>query len=727
MEEWKRIVRKSTIWGVLGLLLLANVLLFYRAQTDDEQSSHIDLMKTVYYAQWSSYEQEYRDIVPGIEKNLKRLENTDIYNEENGFILKNARKTLADYQKLEGIELTSEFDQNVTAFSQFSITDYLFLAFAFLLILEFWDEDRGGIHSLTFGTPKGRNWLAFYRLTFLIVALFFSGVLFYGSTLFSSIQLYGSISNRTIQSVMDFKMCYLSITVYGYLALFLLIKIGVVFFIALLLWMLCLVLRSYKKGLFTLVVVLAVAYMWYANLDENSVWNYLKYFNIWQFLDVYTLVGTYKNMNLFGTPISLISFLELLPLLLLWLSYGVVHSYGNKRGKEKQGILSTLWDCIRKRCAQWGDSTNLFWQEGRKQLFAVGGVFCIIVFALLLYWEYEPRKTYSNSDSYVTEYYKQLEGYYGSEMEEKFATARQEVEEIEERCSTMAIDFQNGTITEDEYYKRMIEQVEAEARTKALDAIEEKLDYLRTLYEEKGISGYLMETGSYQYLFGTLGTESAAYRQVLAVLFLMIFTLAGVYAYDKKNEMQYLITATQKGRQCLFVAKLGYMLGNVLVFTLGITILEYVNAKLRFGLYHWEVPVQSVEEFYTVPWSFSIAQFAMMVVILRLFMGISIGVSLLYISYLCKSVQGSLWAGVIFLGVPAAVEYVGVSGIRYVSVLDTFVGSAAGMEQSAVVWIQAGVLLIGAVVCSILLYRGYGKCSHRTVLQGKGGSNGAGI
>ena len=265
-----------------------------------------------------SYLSGYGDYLASIQANKESMLSLSIFNDPNSFSSRNIIKTAEEFGGLEGVSLELGADGAVDAFMGFAITDYLLLAVLALICISFLEERKKGLWSVVHASPHGRLRLALRRAGILFGISAVSVLLFYGTNLLLGFSLYGGLEDlgRAAQSVEVLGKLPLPCTVGQFLTQYMLLRIAVACFVALLLWLLLTAINNVKYTIIVAAGVLVAEYSLYTFLPVQSFLNAFKYFNIFTYISLSDFYTNYLNIDLFGFPLGIrsISQLAMLPL-----------------------------------------------------------------------------------------------------------------------------------------------------------------------------------------------------------------------------------------------------------------------------------------------------------------------------------------------------------------------------------------------------------------------------
>ena len=249
----------------------------------------------------------YSDFLDGVQTKASQLSGISIFqNDRTGYDLKNIELTAQVYAGLTETPIDYYPQKGLYTAISYAFTDLILLASMLLLALILVRQERdSGLLSLIRSLPGGRlktaiAKLAAFAASLLVVLMVLYGVnLAYCSALFSL----GPMS-RTIQSVPALMRCTMQITVGQYLFRFLLAKWAGAFVMGLWVMLAALIAKRAAAGWIGALALPLAMYGIRAAIPATSHLNVIKYANMVSLLQTNELLGNYRNLFWFGSPIT---------------------------------------------------------------------------------------------------------------------------------------------------------------------------------------------------------------------------------------------------------------------------------------------------------------------------------------------------------------------------------------------------------------------------------------
>lgn len=509
----------------------------------------------------TAYLDGYDDYLNTIRANKEKMLSFSIFNDPDSFSGRNIILTAEEFQALEGVSLTLGADGAISAFMDFSITDYLLLAVLMLICISFLDERKKGLWSVVHAAPNGRLRLALGRTGILLGVSVIGVLLLYGTNLLLGFSVYGGVDDlgRAAQSVELLGKMPVACSVGQFLLMFLLFKIGATFLVALLLWLIFTAINNVKYTIMAAAGVLVVEYSLYSFLPVQSGFNLLKYFNIFTYISLSDLYTNYLNIDLFGYPLGIraVSQYACLPLILLLAEVCIIiHCY--KRPAAGKDLFGRFVYGI-NRIADWFlRRFHLLGMELHKMLSIQKGILIMALFLYLvsgLSFAVKIPVT-DQTDAAARQYTAELAGIITDDTLLRIDEIQAELDNTLAAHEQALLQYENGEMEYPQYDVFAREADAARIKSNGLSVVQQRIEELRSLGEEKDFTPWLIEESPYK---GTYGIEASANQQSAALMAMLtvVLLLGGSFAYETQSGMTYLLTSTQRGRKTLLRKKIG--------------------------------------------------------------------------------------------------------------------------------------------------------------------------
>ena len=580
---------------------------------------------------------------------------------KSSFITRNLEKTAKDYAKLEGIKLTQGQNRGLLAVSDYTVTDFLLLIAPLLLVIELANESETAIGALARTTKNGHLALCLRRIAAIGLLSAESVLCLYGGNMLFARRFFGSAGlRRMIQSVPEFQLCSIRITIGGYYFLTAVIKCIAVTLIALFLWI---ILSRFYKILSWLIAApaLSLHYLLSRIIMPTSSFNHFRYLNVFSALRTSIFFKEYCNLNWFGHAsgffADMLIFLILLLLILTGLSlYLIGHCHPVRTGQK----LEQLKEQIEKRMTKHMPVYSVFGFEGWKLLIPQHVLLIAAIFSVLGVFLWNDMFLYAPS----VDTQKFYERYSGEITQAKI-----------ERIARQVIGETNRINVEKRNYKRNIDQghYQDAARNEAeisicniyLERYETMMNQMISLakYKKKtGNEAWFLDDDTYEKVFNENAAEE---RCCLLLLLFLILAFYASGAFDNRYETRMLLRSTKKGRAGILTSQIVWcaLLTAIAVTALHGIFLLRVSGDIGFPMI--EAPAQSIPTFRDLPFSVSLRTCIIALMCLRFLAAMLISGVVMTISRFSKTPQRALMIALVVLVLPTALSQSGVLPVRF--------------------------------------------------------------
>ncbi len=582
----------------------------------------------------------YRDYLEGIQAQAKQQSQVGIFSTGKGFSQRNLTKTAKDFEGLEEVEISFGSNSGVESWLNFDFNDYAYLIAIIVIVLAFLEERKKGLWSAVRSCRYGRLPLGLSRLGILASAAVGFAILIYGSTLLTALGINGGLSglDRPLQSLESFRTCAVRTTVSGWILRYFAVKIASGMLIGLLLWCLLGSVANIQFSLSVLIGILAGEYILYEFLPVQSIFNVVKYFNLFSYVHTADLYTDYLNISLFGFPVGIRPLmLTTLPIagvmLLVWALMIQTKRYpeGNKDILSKlSAAVNRVFDFFRSRLSLGG------WEAYKTLIFEFGVVIMAVILVL-------SRSIYclyliSEQDYWYQAYLQDLEGPLDESTYDYLARARENIKG----------SFNEGQL------ENSLNRIEAEVEKRFAAA------------EAGGFEPWLVDANVYDSCYGPTA-KNAQYRSAALALLFVAFCAAGISAYERQSGVTLLVRSLKRGRRQLFIRKAVCAAATAVFVWTAVYIKEFfdfldIKNPVTFG-----APVQNIDALANFPLKISFGQYLVILYSIRLLMLIFASFAVLMVSQRCATLQSAYIACVVLVAAPALLSVLGVDALKYIS------------------------------------------------------------
>lgn len=552
--------------------------------------------------------------------------------------------------------------------------------------------------------------MALRRIGILALVSLIATALLHGGVLALGFYRYGGIGelDRAAQSIPLFKSLPVVTSVGGLLVRYFLLRAVTAFVVGLLLWLLLSAANTGVRWMIAgLAAFLAVEYSCYTFLPDQSVFQLLKYVNIFCYIDLPVLYTRYLNLNIFGWPVNIRRLAQALsvPLAAL-LGVGCAALQSRMRPRLASAPFAGLglrWnalsDALRGRLRLTGF-------EVYKLLVMQGGAVVLAVFFILIL---RVDMTAQLSRTQADEYALRLQGELTEEKLAEIDSVRQEVDDRYDLVLHASDRLQSGEIDWFEFSDIVSANTNVTAEQTGIREVQLLARELSARGEELGTNLWLMDNIPYRNIYGPEASALRLRWNVLALLALSLL-LAGSMAIEQTDSgLRHLLRAGARGRRALMGRK--YILAGCAVVALWAvpTALELKALFESADTAALAAPVQSLTFLSDFPLPVSIGLFLAGAYTLRLLVLLALGGVTLFLSSLFRRPEGACAAVCGALVIPSALwTWLGLEPLRFLSAAWTtdlmdLLSRSRGRPAAALAAALA-VLTLGAV-CSAAAWR----------------------
>lgn len=673
LQEWTEQIREEIMFG--NFVDEENHELFsYTGNMWAEQDLIRDVLKEVQSSTgYSAYNRQ-------IKEDAERMLSVSVFQNKSVFSSRNIEKTKNDYAELESLTTEAGKSKGITMAVDFLPTDLIgivmiMLACCFLFI----NEKQHGEMTLLATTCLGRKQTLATKIIILLGFAATICLVLYMENFLSAYITYGFGSlERAVQSVPDYQSCTYAISVKSFFAGFLFLKIGIYILFATLFLVFGLWARGVMQfvgGIFLFLGFELALWIW---VPDNNFCAIIKYVNIIRFLKTDLVMMTYKNLNIFGFPVSellvsalsivfIIFFLILFSLKKWRTVYADWKMSGRRRGRRNNfqyGCGSFWFECLKIR----------------KNCFAgvILAVFCLLQLFRIFQYSY-----FSDPD----------EIYYRTYMVYLSELTQEEANDYVEN--------------EDHRYDELFEQL-AEEGTKQ-DLYNDLLPYngwekAREDYEqicemwENGLPIEIVYGVGFLQLMGE--NQNLDLISAIILIIMLIVLLSNVFSGDHETGMHPLLFTTPNGRKKRMQAVLKVSFVYAALVFIMIYLSDFLMIIYKIGMNKFTAPLYSLQLFFGYQGDMKIFQYLLLMYLVR-FMAIIVVIhGIMFFSEVIRHTLGTILICITFFVLPLVLMLLGLDSIMKISLIplirgNIFINNFLFHENTK----QMIVLMLVCIVC----------------------------
>lgn len=525
----------------------------------------------------------YSEFLDSVQTKAVQLAGISIFqNDKTGYDMKNIELTASVYAELNAIEINYYPQKGLYTAISYRFTDLILLASMLLLALLLVRQERdSGLLALIRSMPGGRLKTAIAKLSAFAVSLLAVLVVLYGVNLAYCAAAFGlGPLNRTIQSLPALMRCTMQITVGEYLIRFLLAKWLGAFVMGLWVMLAALAARHTIAGWLGALALPLVMYGIRAAIPAAGHLNVIKYANLVSLLQTNELLGIYRNLYWFGSPVPLplVEWLTALVLGLVFITaFCLLFVFGRLQSAPRRSFVLLLSHKTRP--------VTVLREEGRK-LFRLNGA-AVLLAAFLAFGIYQgvTAESYIDADEiYYAYYMKQISGHWSEQSRSWMIEQAQEFEpmlQVQQRV-------QRGELSSEA--TQIYSSLEQKYQTYT-GIVSSKINYYLT--EHPGT--WLVYESGYKKLFGLSGT--ADLQDTLWAGLLCALCFCGLFSMERKGGMDEILASTPLGRRHTVRAKLCQSALAAAAITGGTVLPHFWQILRDYGLPALGAPACSIQEF----------------------------------------------------------------------------------------------------------------------------------
>lgn len=616
------------------------------ALIDDREALRVELAgyQRVYsqLQEQIQYLQDYPGYLRKIQEQARQQSQTTIFGDHNSFSYRNLQQTAREFAALEAVQTEFGSNRAVESWVQYELADYLFIVALIIIVLAFLEERKKGLWSTVRTCRFGRLRLGVSRAGFLLAFSCVYTLAIYGINLLIGLMLDGGWSDlgRPLQSLMSFKTCTLKLSILEWIAQYLLVKAACGFLIGLLLWCVLGFISNIQFSITVLGGVLLGEYLLFALLPVQSIWNPLKYFNLFSYVRTSQLYTQYLNVDLAGFPVGIRGLaLWALPVLTALCLAGALriqqkrYPMGNR---DWLGAVSGLWSRLTAAPRRYFSigATELY-----KTLFLEWSVLLLAALFLLSgsLTFYTHKSSSSAGNQWYPAYLKDAEGPIHDGMEEYLQRARQMID-----------GGQNADLAG------------------ALDQLEDRIGELEERARAGDYEPWLVNGDIYDNIYGSWAEPLQRQNAALALIFVLM-ACAGLIAYERQSGVIPMLRSLKRGRRGVFARKV--FAGALMAFLVWLMVYgRELSVFLKtFTPATLAAPVQNLDFLERFPLKISIGQYMALTYGIRLLMLLAAALAAIWLSSVAPNVEMAYMLNLGVIGLPSLLFVLGIDVFGWLS------------------------------------------------------------
>lgn len=624
-------------------------------------NQNVDYLRRIGYSELqdeTSHAGSYDDYLDAREQDYSQSEVFDAFRKTSKYDRKDAAKVMEKLRRFRGETLAVVPSRGWHIIFLFFQTDIAGLMVLFAAAaISFMQEKERGEYVFIRTMKRGRGPFILQKAVALMMFTAEVFLLLYLENILVAWRLYGlGDLHACLQSVSGFIGTGVKAELGQSIVLFLGLKLLAYFLVMLVILFLMTVCGNTQKLFVSFAGVLGISSVLYWGIPENSWLSVFKYVNIMGFLHTGDMMAVYRNIGLYGFPVSYITVsivvcviagaLLLAATVLIFSEQKITSRAGHRilpKGKRQRKIRSY----------------RLFYGETKKILHYQHMLLFVAGFAVLILWNYKPVTMLYNDDSdvYYKQYVDQVSGPYTKASAAKIREWQQERLEMDKKIHDEKHQSSSKAVRSRIEYGYTKER----NKTKGFMSL---LSHLNYSYSIPG-GGLYYERG-YEQL---TGYEEAWKRDALLALesvLMVILAVAGIYSIEYNTGMMRLLKTTPLGRKDLRSAKLWIGAGLVTVIFAMVYGSELYRILSAFGTKGWNCSVACMSHIPMKLSGLTVADYLILILAMR-YIGLLLLMVCIYL--ICRRAKSFImtmvYSAAVF-AVPLVLYLSGVQILRYI-------------------------------------------------------------
>ena len=608
-------------------------------KTDDYEADREYIEEAIKLLQ-EKYQYVYSSDMSRAENNYKKIINSTLFAEEQSYYVLNAQKYMADLESRGEINFSIT---NTTAIEKL-VSDkqlpVIFLVMMIFVLITFMEEFENNMFLQIRGSKNSRKVLPVKRCFIILLISIVLSFVFNGVILAIYKNIYGCNMGSLIQNSYMFNMFQLKTNVATFFIIYCITFAIAMSVLSWLVYFVFLITGNYKLSIAGTGLFLVFEYIININISSKSEFAFLKYINISNVLFPGQSYYIYENWGTDNFITDIQSTTWLLTILLA--ITGLIGVYITYSHKYAQGRKSAITKIIEK-CSQFIQmllgKVPLFVSELYKTLILQKGISCRMYRGV----------DYSNTDFSMNNFYSMFSGNTGDkECEAYIEECRNAVEELGKKAET------------DANYKYKFREA-----SQTLENMENCLNYVRKVNEEKGIEARIVNPAAYEDIFGSRKYQNTESQNLVCVIFLILI-ISGEYAYEKRCHMIAFLNTSKERSRVKAVKLLKILMISFFIWGLS-AFIDIFNICQLYKLEQLSAPIQSLQIFYDLPFNISIAWYMVIGQAFRLVLLLIISIGIYGITKILDY-KGCLVITFMVLVMPYLLFKLGINSMKYLSV-----------------------------------------------------------
>ena len=611
---------------------------------------------------------EFQEKLDKIQKNDETMSQVSIF-KKNKTTDKSIDKTTKDYLRLKDTTIALGNDDFITSVFSYEKSMYFVFVFVLLVVWQMLAERKKGLWVVVYASARGRTMLALRRVGVLLLSVMAFALVNQGVLFVASGVIYGGETNwsRSIQSIPLFSGFTIPMNVVQFLGVYYVTIVLAGCFCALFTWMLFVAVDNRGIAMCLLLAVYLVGYLLYSKIAEQSYLMIMRYLNFFYFLNAHKMLSSYCNFRLAGQVINRIPMIYILLVsgtIVFAVSGVLAHKY--KRPCHRQSMAGRVLDQMADKVRMITSHFSILGMEIYKILIIQKG---IVILGVLLYLCVSSVQSYqlyyTPQEEFLNDFYEEYGGPLTEDAVRYLLESEKKAKEKEQEYEKASAAYEEGNLNEQDMEVAEMKHEAASGLIQGSAILRTRVNYLLSAQKAMGEQVWVVNPMGYERLFGEKSYERQVQEQ-LKIMVTVVFTLAAVFAWERKKGTREIMCATLRGREELIEKKI--LAGGIcaLMAFVCVKVTSFISLAQLFPFKCWNAPLKSLSGMAYIEWNGTIGGYYAFVLILQLLAVVVVGMIAGAISAVLPT-EMTMIAGMIPL-IPSFLDVFGVGILSSLSV-----------------------------------------------------------
>ena len=463
---------------------------------------------------------------------------------------------------------------------------------------------------------------------------------------------------------------------------------------------------SFFNGYFALVLTGAVIFISGYSLSLLPIATTWRYLNFYEALSLESFFGRYETVNFLGRPIEIL-YANTAVLCVMLAVCVLLITVGLAMPKSRGVNVILKRQSLRLPSLHSGRSLSLVSHElykilSPKVVFAL--VVCVAVQAYIDFGELHSKEPYR--ETALREYASQLANMSVDERKSYAANEILRCSDIVNAEKDMTDRYFGGEISSKEFSEYTHARYEAQAKLEPLLLLNERLQYLDTVYNDKGIRASL----AFDYDFEKLLLGSFSIGMYISIVLFACTTASVDYRRQDAGGFAEILSTLKHGREKTMRLKLKVVIAASIIFSLLFSGLNLIIYGLSDASGYFGIALLSFPDFVMTDSGITIGIWLVLEQLIRTLLCCALGISCFILTYLIRNTLYGYIAVLAVTLLPELLLRTGLGFFEYISVVMLLSGSRLYRLSSEILSFDYLLVLIYLAVIAAAVVFAVRKC-----------------